>query len=219
VTPPYSAPVTHPYSNPVTPPIYVDPPPSAAPSAAPSPAPTAVPSVSPSPPPVKIGVFCDFSTLVAGVPLTNSDQAERLRKTCKMSVTPSDTTAGTVYSNPPINIFDSGKSILKEGDDPDLGAPNRACGRIVNGQTGPGRGRGGKPLISVDGQLVDNPYKNCEPLGNLLIIQNGDISVEEKANDSRFGGCMNFEFNGSRVNLIDFGVLDVEEEIEITVRR
>jgi hypothetical protein len=89
---------------------------------------------------------------------------------------------------------------------------------MVDGQTGPGRGEGGKPFIKVNGQTVDNPYKNCEPLGNLLIIQNGDTRVEEKANDSPFGGCMEFDFNGLRVTLTDFGLLDLEEVAEITVR-
>jgi hypothetical protein len=65
--------------------------------------------------------------------------------------------------------------------------------------------------------MVDNPYKNYDPLGNLLIIQNGDISGEEKSNDSPFGGCMEFEFNDC-VTLTDFGLLDLEETVEITVR-
>jgi hypothetical protein len=168
-------------------------------------------------------VVCDFSTLVPGVPLTNGDQAEKLRDTCSMSVRPRNTMPGKVYTDPPINVFDSlhGVHGRHARDDPDLGAPNRACGPILpHGQTGPGRGRGGQPLLRVmdNGTWIDNPYKNCDPLGNLLIIQNGDIRVEEKANDSPFGGCMDFEFHGmDNVTLIDFGLLDMEEAVEITL--
>jgi hypothetical protein len=138
-----------------------------------------------------------------------------------MSVNPSRTMPGTVYANPPINVFDSLNGVLSKypRDDPDLGAPNTACGPILdNGKNGLGRGNGGKPFITVGGQRVENPYKDCDPLGNLLIIQNGDIRVEEKANDSPFGGCMEFEFNGLQVTLNDFGLLDLEETVEITVR-
>jgi hypothetical protein len=149
-------------------------------------------------------VLWDFSTLTPGVPLTNIDQAIKLHSTCSMSVTATGTRPGKVYANPPINVFDSLNGVLSKyrRDDPDLGAPNRACGPIlVGGKVGPGRGVGGKPFLKVldenTGQTikVDNLYKNCNPLGNLLIIQNGGISVEEKANDSPFGGCMEFEFD------------------------
>jgi hypothetical protein len=84
--------------------------------------------------------------------------------------------------------------------DPDLGSPNRHC---PGG--GPGKGKGGRP---------DAPFPNCMPQGNLLIIQNSNASVP---NDSPDGGCMMFEFRRG-VNLVNIGLLDVEESASITVR-
>jgi FG-GAP repeat len=194
-------------------------------SASPSSSPSAEPSIYPSVTPTATGginVSCDFSTLTPEVPLTNMEQADKLRNDCSLSVKTSGTMPGRVYSNPPINVFDSLNGVVSKHarDDPDLGAPNRACGPILaNGQKGPGRGDGGKPFIKLNGgQTVTNPYKNCAPLGNVLIIQNGDIRVEEKANDSPFGGCIEFEFNGLHVTLTNFGLLDKEDPAEITVR-
>jgi hypothetical protein len=164
-------------------------------------------------------VVCDFSVLAPGVSLTNLDQADKLRSDCFMSVKAGGAVPGKVYSDLPIYVVDSRNGVLSKNprEDPDVGAPNRACAAVVNGQKGPGRGAGGKPLIEVDGQMIDNPYKNCDPLGNLLVIQNRDIGVEEKADDSLFGGCMEFEFFGLNVVLTDFGILDLETPAEITV--
>jgi hypothetical protein len=127
------------------------------------------------------------------------------------------TTPGTAYSIPPINVFDSSAILSKyPRDDPDLGSPNRACGPILpGGRRGLGRGRGGKPSTSADN--ASNPFRNCNELGNLLIIQNEDIEASEKANDSAHGGCMSFKFY-AHVNLKDFGLLDIEEGATITVR-
>jgi hypothetical protein len=58
---------------------------------------------------------------------------------------------------------------------------------------------------------------NCEPLGNLLIIQNENKTVDNP-NDSAFGGCLVFTFIDP-VDLINIGLLDVEEIANITVRQ
>jgi hypothetical protein len=57
---------------------------------------------------------------------------------------------------------------------------------------------------------------NCEPLGNLLIIQNENKPVITP-DDSSFGGCIIFTF-AYPVAVINFGLLDPEEIANITVR-
>jgi hypothetical protein len=150
------------------------------------------PPPTPAPTPCKI-VQCDFNTLAVGVPLTDFDQVAALEIDCLLSVTITNTIRNNVG-----NIFDSSKVL---GDSPafdtDLASPNRNC---PGG--GPGRGSGGKPGA---------PFPNCEPLGNLLIIQNEDKDPSEP-NDSRFGGCFVFQFV-QPVNLLNFGIVDVDEGV------
>jgi hypothetical protein len=179
--------------------------------------------------PTHLPVYCDFNTLLPGVPLTESLQADILHNDCFLSVETivGTTTSGRAYDNPPINVFDSSAILSKyPRDDPDLGSPNRACGPIVpttqpgsgtgtSTRRGPGRGRGGKPSTAAD--QASNPFSNCNELGNLLILQNADIHASEKANDSAHGGCMVFTFQ-AHVHLMDFGLLDIEEGATITVR-
>jgi hypothetical protein len=104
-----------------------------------------------------------------------------------------------------INVFNS--SNIKSSswrDDPDLGSPNRKCT-----PKGPGIGVGGRPNAS---------FPNCDPLGNLLIIQNPAVTTAP--NDYAKGGCMSFSFFdfGSVVKIDDFGLLDIEEGANVTVR-
>ena len=65
----------------------------------------------------------------------------------------------------------------KTGGDPDLGAPNNYCT-----PPGPGRGDGGRP---------GEPGENCDPLGNVLIIQEPGIDVPD---DNRDGGLLTLDF-------------------------
>jgi hypothetical protein len=58
---------------------------------------------------------------------------------------------------------------------------------------------------------------NCEPLGNVLIIQNERKPVRNP-NDSAKGGCFVFNFTRA-VALINFGLLDTERIVNITVRK
>jgi hypothetical protein len=118
-----------------------------------------------------------------------------------MIVSVSETIANNV-----LNIFDSTQIAGNGKDakfDPDLGAPNKAC---PGG--GPGRGRGGKPT---------SPFPNCEPQGNLLIIQNESIAPTTP-NDSPYGGKIRFAFT-KKVTLLDLGIIDIDEEdsVEVTV--
>jgi hypothetical protein len=98
-----------------------------------------------------------------------------------------------------VNVFDS--SSINGLNDPDLGAPNRNCPI-----PGPGIGSGG---------VSTAPYHNCDPQGNLLIIQSTDYA-ESKPNDSMYGGCMYIIFE-KEVTLYNMGLLDMEEPMTITV--
>ena len=85
--------------------------------------------------------------------------------------------------------------------DKDLGAPNGAC---PGSGHKPGHGNGGKPYLS-NGDV--NPYANCEPLGNVLIIQE---SNKDCPDDTAGGGWLIFEFpQPTEVNFAK--LLDVDE--------
>jgi hypothetical protein len=117
-----------------------------------------------------------------------------------------------ISSKKKINIFNS--SNIKSTSwryDPDLGSPNVQCN-----PSGPGRGVGGVPSSS---------FPNCDPLGNLLIVQNPAVTT--RPNDDARGGCIIFDLSPRlpahnqeiRANYIDdFGLLDIEEGAKITVR-
>lgn len=143
-------------------------------------------------------VHCDFSNLMAGVLFSESDQqAQLLLDKCGMAVS-ATTRNGTEPQN--VTVFDS--SLIrsrKSIDDPDLGAPNKACG-------GPGKGKGGKPGA---------PFPNCVPQGNLLIIQDPRYDVP---NDNGLGGCIVFELPEQGVTLVDMGLIDVDAPTTIEVR-
>lgn len=103
-------------------------------------------------------ISCDFSTLIPNLYVTRPAQREKILADCGFTVRADEGLN--------INVFDSANIVSKyPRDDPDLGAPNRACGS-ARGKKGPGRGDGGKPGA---------PWPNCDPQGNLLIIQNSEI--------------------------------------------
>jgi hypothetical protein len=68
---------------------------------------------------------------------------------------------------------------------PGLGAPNVAC-NMAGPQ--PGHGSGGAPLTRYS---KPNPNANCEPLGNVLVIQESNKACPD---DSTQGGWINFDF-------------------------
>jgi hypothetical protein len=79
--------------------------------------------------------------------------------------------------------------------DPDLGSPNEKC---AGG--GPGIGAGGEP---------GSPGANCEPLGNVLIIQE---SNKGNVDDNSAGGTISFNFaQGKPVKLEHIGLLDMDK--------
>jgi len=89
----------------------------------------------------------------------------------------------------------------KNGGDPDLGAPNRECT-----PSGPGKGVGGEP---------GSPGENCDPLGNVLIIQEPGVDVPD---DNRKGGIINldFPFKGGQY-VYEIGLLDIDYDTSVKV--
>ena len=88
-------------------------------------------------------------------------------------------------------IFDT----TNPGPDPDLGAPNKNC---PGG--GPGVGVGGVPGAAGE---------NCDPLGNVLIIQelNADMSVPD---DQAGGGTITMNFAEPIAYVYELGLMDIE---------
>jgi len=86
--------------------------------------------------------------------------------------------------------------------DPDLGAPNEFCK-----PPGPGTGVGGIP--GAEGE-------NCNPLGNVIIIQedNDDVSIPD---DNVDGGTIVFDFEKPALLVEDIALLDIDYETKIVV--
>jgi hypothetical protein len=80
--------------------------------------------------------------------------------------------------------------------DPDLGAPNKRCS-----PPGPGEGEGGEP---------DMPGANCEPQGNVLIVQE-DNGSPARPDDSGRGGTITFTFSPLARSVVDIGLMDIDE--------
>jgi hypothetical protein len=91
---------------------------------------------------------------------------------------------------------------LYNTQDVDLGSPNQDC---VGG--GPGVGHGG---------VRGAPGENCEPQGNILIIQehpepNEDYDLLEP-DDNAYGGSLTFTFDTPPKKLTRVGLMDIEVE-------
>lgn len=89
--------------------------------------------------------------------------------------------------------------------DKDLGAPNREC---PGG--GPGKGDAGGP---------DSDYPNCEPQGNVLIIQedNRDNRCGDIPDDNQDGGIITIDFSPVAVEVFSFDMLDVDYPVRLVV--
>lgn len=93
--------------------------------------------------------------------------------------------------------------------DKDLGAPNGEC---PGG--GPGRGVDGEP-----GPNNDNPYQNCSPQGNVLIIQedNRDNRCGLIPDDNVDGGHITMDFSPMATKVNSLQLLDVDYPVNIVV--
>ena len=118
---------------------------------------------------------------------------------------------GSVGSAP--HLLDSTNPVTEvngqDCGDPDLGSLNQQCrGR------GPGIGVGGEP-----GLKGDNPYKNCQPQGNILIIQedNEDNECASIPDDNQEGGEITLDFLPMAGVVYSIGLMDVDYCTSITV--
>jgi hypothetical protein len=147
---------------------------------------------------------CDFSALIVFPDSAEDGKVEgydtlngaALHYACGLMVAPEDTTSF-------ITVLDSESPVRntnKKQFDPDLGSPHKSCGGV-------GRGKGGRK---------NRPWENCEPLGNVLILQDPRYVYP---NDDLAGGCMKFTFDYPITNLT-IGLLDIDsaEAATITVR-
>ncbi len=103
-------------------------------------------------------------------------------------------------------LFDTARVGTAAYGDPDLGSPNQNC---PGG--GPGFGSGGAP-----GPNGDNPYQNCNYLGNVLIIQE-DNGYEEQPDDNQYGGTMSFDFSPAAQEIYEIELLDIDYAVSIIV--
>jgi hypothetical protein len=103
--------------------------------------------------------------------------------------------AGGMDTRP--QVFDTANPVDEYNcGDKDLGSPNMHC----PGGTFPGKGEGGEP---------DGNWPNCNPLGNVLIVQD---SIETCLSDNKEGGHMEFEFNPPVKYMKNIGLFDVDYE-------
>lgn len=77
-----------------------------------------------------------------------------------------------------------------------LGSPNERCD-----PSGPGIGVGGEPGA---------PASNCEPLGNVLIIQDDNDTSQQISNER--GGTLTFAFDSRVERVEEIGLLNISEE-------
>jgi len=93
-------------------------------------------------------------------------------------------------------IFDSANPGTVEAGDPDLGSPNTKC---PGG--GPGIGIGGEPGA---------PGKNCDPLYNVLIVQEKNSRMDVP-DDNASGGIIIFDFTKSGGTYVkEIQILDID---------
>ena len=98
-------------------------------------------------------------------------------------------------------LFDTTNPGGQNGNgDPDLGAPNEACP-----SGGPGKGVGGIPGM---------PGENCDPLGNILIVQEPGTDVPD---DNGNGGMINFKFQNPAQYVYELGFLDIDYASKVEI--
>ena len=187
---PSDRPSTVPSGTPTTLPSQM---PSSGPSRTPSSFPSPGPSVFPSSRPTECSPVgkCDFANLQQGVAMSDPRQAEQLFVDCGLTVSAFNK-EGTPEK---VNVLNSSVIV----NDPDLGSPHVTCGGV-------GVGAGGRK---------GSKYENCEPQGNLLIIQKTKTPISFP-DDRRNGGCLVFVF-AEPVQNVNMGFLDADHEIKVSV--
>lgn len=124
----------------------------------------------------------DFSTLTP-----NTYFSFELMQKFQVKVT-AQTGLGGYVPGGKVMVMDSAKPSKA---DLDLGSPNESC-------EGPGKGLGGQ---------VGSKYENCEPLGNVVFVQQSNTASADNLEGSR--STLIFRFNDT-VTLHRFKILDVD---------
>jgi hypothetical protein len=171
-------------------------------SAGPEQPPTKAPLTPSSPTPLEcINAMVNFNELPDGTKLNGGDY---LGVQYKPFYGLEFSSSGGIRDIP--RLFDTTRVGNQTYGDSDLGSPNRKC---PGG--GPGIGFGGAP-----GPEGDNPYRNCEFLGNVLIIQE-DNGFEEQPDDNQDGGTVTMDFSPTADEVYEIGLLDVDYPLSITI--
>lgn len=141
-------------------------------------------------------VLIDFWGSDDGTPLEHGDYIKYQWKTIYGLTVEASASRGGYTPNGMARIYDTSTAAKNnyEGD-PDLGSPNMRC----SPQPGPGVGEGGEP---------GNPGENCDPQGNVLIIQESD---KKWPDDNAYGGTLSFTFD-FKVKLMEIGLMDIDEK-------
>lgn len=146
-------------------------------------APTAAPTTDSICPRKKV----DFQTLKP-----NTYVRSELMKTYQLELT-AKLDGGGYSPGGRVMVMDSSKPSKA---DPDLGSPNESCG-------GPGKGAGG---------ASGTKYQNCEPLGNVIFVQQNNTASADNLEGRR--STLIFRFNGT-VTTHSFTLLDADGTVAI----
>ena len=169
--------------------------PTGMPTSRPTLSPTLSPTASPTLP-TCVNVTVTFDTDADGNPLDPGKYVQNEWSSFGLSLS----STGGEGSTP--RLFDTANPRNDDetcGDD-DLGAPNEACI-----PSGPGIGEGGVP--GAEGE-------NCEPLGNVLIIQEPDAPCPD---DNQDGGVIIFDFFEPAQVVYEMHFLDIDYATKVEV--
>ena len=138
-------------------------------------------------------VHCDFSTLDAGSLLSNSEQNDKLTRSCSLSVSGANTNS---MGTREIDVLETGGVLYGMSD---LGSPHSSCG--------------GHRSVTGSGGRSDGPFPNCEPQGKVVVL-------EQAEDDPMKGGCVNVDFVDPVV-LNGLGLLNLpdDDSVKVTVSR
>ena len=173
--------------------------PTAIPTNSPTPAPTPKPTRKPTPSPTRaptpklcINATVTFDVDADGYPLAPGEYVEYEWAKYGLILSAS----GGVGDRPRLFDTENPRCENGSGGDPDLGAPNEGCT-----PSGAGIGEGGAP--GTEGA-------NCDPLGNVLIIQEPSADPD-CPDDNKEGGMIIFDFVEPAVLVYEMGFLDIDE--------
>jgi hypothetical protein len=145
-------------------------------------------------------IIIDFDKDANGYPIKPGTYVRNEWKSLGLVVDASGTKSATNGAR----ILDTTNPGSEEDGDPDLGAPNQRC--TPGG--GPGIGEGGEPKSAGE---------NCQPQGNVLIVQE-DNSHPEIPDDKAGGGIITLDFfEPGGLYVYEIGLLGIDEATTVQV--